>query len=40
VAVEMVIKALQTGTQPAVVTALELKSYPALETLAGKAQKS
>ena len=40
VAVEMVIKALQSGTQPAALTALELKSYPELEALAMKARKA
>jgi hypothetical protein len=39
VAVEMVVKALQTGVQPPPLTLVELKSYPALETLAMKAKK-
>ena len=39
VAVEMVVKALQTGVQPPPLTLVELKSYPALETLALKAKK-
>ena len=39
VAVEMVVKALQTGVQPPPLTLVELKSYPALDTLAMKAKK-
>jgi ribose transport system substrate-binding protein len=40
VAVEMVVKALQTGVQPSPVTLVELKSYPPLEKLAMKAKKA
>jgi len=40
VAVEMVVKALEKGVQPAPVTLVELKSYPPLEKLALKALKT
>jgi len=39
VAVEMVVKAIQSGRQPPPLTLVELKSYPPLEKLMMKAKK-